>query len=82
MTDITVITLEDVLKKYKFLQRNKNAFLKRVKIIDDLPEYCTVDGAIAYKKLIELLYDIGRLTNTDVNNIVYKLDYIIEHDNY
>ena len=75
-------TLEDILKKYKFLQKSKNAFLKRIKIVDDIPQYCTSDGAIAYRKLISLLYDIGELANVDVNNIVYKLDYIVEHENY
>ena len=75
-------TLEDILKKYKFLPKSKNAFLKRIKIIDEIPEYRTVNGAIAYRKLISLLYDIGKLTNIDVNNIVDKLDYIVAHENY
>ena len=75
-------TLEDILKKYRFLQKSKNAFLKRTKIIDEIPEYCTVDGAIAYRKLISLLYDIGKLAKVDVNNIVYELDYIVSHENY
>ena len=75
-------TLEDILKKYKFLPKNKNAFLKRIKIIDGIPEYRTFDGAIAYSGLISLLYDIGKLTNVDVNNIVDELDYIVEHENY
>lgn len=75
-------TLEDILKKYKFLPKSKNAFLKRIKIIDEIPEYCTVNGAIAYRELISLLYDIGELTNIDVNNIVDELDYIVAHENY
>ena len=80
--EVNMNTLEDILKKYKFLQKSKNAFLKRIKIVDDIPQYCTSDGAIAYRKLISLLYDIGELANVDVNNIVYKLDYIVEHENY
>ena len=75
-------TLEDILKKYKFLPKNKNAFLQRIKIIDGIPEYCTFDGAIAYRELISLLYDIGKLANVDVNNIVDELDYIVAHENY
>ena len=75
-------TLEDILKNYKFLSKNKNAFLQRIKIIDGIPEYCTFDGAIAYRELISLLYDIGELANVDVNNIVDKLDYIVAHENY
>ena len=75
-------TLEDILKKYKFLQKSKNAFLQRIKIVDGIPQYCTSDGAIAYMKLISLLYDIGGLANVDVNNIVYALDYIVAHENY
>ncbi len=77
-----MITLEDILKRYKFLPKSKKAFLKRAKIIDDIPEYRTVDGARAYNKLISLLYAIGRLTGEDVNNIVDKLDYIVTRDNY
>ena len=80
--EVDMNTLEDILKKYKFLQKSKNAFLQRIKIVDDIPKYCTSDGAIAYSKLISLLYDIGKLTNIDINNIVYKLDYIVEHENY
>lgn len=75
-------TLEDILKKYRFLPKRKNAFLKKVKIVDELPGYCTVNGAIAYEKLISLLYDIGELVNIDVNNIVDELDYIVAHNNY
>ena len=75
-------TLEDILKNYKFLSKNKNAFLQRIKIIDGIPEYCTFDGAIAYRKLISLLYDIGELANVNVDNIVDKLDYIVAHENY
>ena len=75
-------TLEDILKKYKFLPKCKNAFLKRIKIINEIPEYCTIDGAIAYKQLISLLYDVGELVNVDVNDIVYALDYIVAHENY
>ena len=75
-------TLEDILKRYKFLPKSKNAFLKKTKIIDEIPEYCTVNGAIAYSKLISLLYDIGKLAKVDMNNIVYELDYIVSHENY
>ena len=75
-------TLEDILKRYKFLPKSKNAFLKRTKIIDGIPEYRTVNGATAYKQLISLLYDVGELVNVDVNNIVDKLDYIVSHENY
>ena len=80
--EVNMDTLEDILKKYKFLPKNKNAFLQRIKIIDGIPEYCTFDGAIAYRKLMSLLYDIGELANVDVDNIVDKLDYIVAHENY
>ena len=75
-------TLEDILKRYKFLPKSKNAFLQRTRIVDEIPEYCTANGAIAYRKLISLLYDIGKLAKVDVNNIVYELDYIVSHENY
>ena len=53
-----------------------------MKIIDEIPEYLTVNGAIAYRELISLLYDIGKLINIDVNNVVDVLDYIVAHENY
>ena len=77
-----MLTLESLLKKYKFLPYGKNALLKRGKIVDDIPEYCTIDGTKAYLKLTSLLYDIGKLLDIDVNYIVYRLDDIVAHDNY
>ena len=38
-------------------------------------------GANAYEKLIELLYNVGNLTSTDMNDIVDTLDEIT-HDTY
>lgn len=38
-------------------------------------------GARAYEKLIELLYNVGNLTSTDMNSIIETLDEIT-HENY
>ena len=38
-------------------------------------------GGRAYERLIELLYNVGNLTSTDMNGIVDKLDEIT-HENY
>ena len=59
-------TLEEVLQHFFGVKRpfNKDGDL-------------TSGGARAYKKLIELLYNVGNLTSTDMNDIVESLDLII-----
>lgn len=74
-----MITLEeDILKKYKFVAPSQKCFLKYKRIVDDLPKYLTVKGAEGYGTLISLLYDIGKLVDYDVNEIVERLDNIVE----
>lgn len=73
-----IITLEYILKHYKFIAKSKSAFRLYPKLVDDIPEYTTKAGARAYHQLINLLYDIGRLTNEDVNHIIDVLDYIVQ----
>ena len=80
--EVNMDTLEDILKKYKFLPKNKNAFLQRIKIVDGIPEYCTFYCAFAYRKLISLLYDIGELVNFYFNDIVDIFVYIFAYENY
>ena len=62
-------TLEKILKKYFNVKRplNKNGDF-------------TIAGKNAYKKLIKLLYDISRLTDKNVNDIVEILDSICDDD--
>lgn len=72
------MTLEELLKKYKFAPKSKQLFRKRRIYIDDLPDDMTKEGHKAYSKLISFVYDLGRLTNEEnfINRIVDELDYL------
>ena len=37
----------------------------------------TAQGSKAYGKLVELLYNVGILAETDMNDIIESLDYIV-----
>lgn len=66
-------TLEDVLQKLG----SKKPFLNEVKIDEDgHKQPFTESGSKAYEELTEILYAIGTLTNTDMNDIVEELDSI------
>lgn len=70
-------TLEDILVALG----SKKPFLDKI-IIDEDGERqpFTKGGAKAYEKLTEILYAVGELTNTDMNDIVEKLDSIVNQD--
>lgn len=72
------MTLEELLKKYGFAPKNKQLFRKRRIWIDDLPDDMTSAGHKAYKKLIDFVYDLGRLTGekNTAHRIVDILDQI------
>lgn len=56
---------------------SKNPFLNKVIINEDSGRQpFTKSGEKAYEKLIEILYAIGKLTNTDMNDIIEELDSI------
>ena len=77
------MTLEDILKTYKFAKNNTKLFLKRpYKDCDNFTITMTNKGYKAYNKLTSLLYDIAQLTDTlsQVNDIVYRLDRILTED--
>lgn len=65
-------SLEEVIRHFFGVQR---VFHKKD---DDF----TNAGARAYEKLIELLYNVGNLTQTDMNDIVDTLDMIVTNENY
>lgn len=79
-----MITLEDILHKYKFVPKSKKCFRKNVKWVDDLPEIGTKAGHKGYSQLIHLLYDIGHLTGDliTVNTLVDELDQIMSNGEY
>lgn len=79
-----MITLEDILHKYRFVPKSKKVFRKNVKWVDDLPEIGTNAGYKGYSKLISLLYDIGHVTGDliTVNILVDELDQIMSNGEY
>lgn len=71
------MTLEDILKTYKFAKNNSKLFLKKpYRDCDGFNITMTKQGYKAYGELTSLLYDVAKLTNTlsQVNNIIDKLD--------
>lgn len=70
-------TLEDILNALG----SKNPFLDKIIIDEDSERQpFTKGGAKAYEKLTEILYAVGELTNTDMNDIVEELDSIANQD--
>jgi hypothetical protein len=70
-------TLEDILVALG----SKKPFLDKIIIGEDGGRQpFTKGGAKAYKKLTEILYAVGELTNTDMNSIVEELDSIANQD--
>lgn len=70
-------TLEDILQELG----SKKPFLDEVIINEDgAREPFTKSGGKAYEKLTEILYTIGELTNTDMNDIVEELDSIANQE--
>jgi len=73
-----MITLEDLLKKYKFAPKGKQLFRKKRIWVDDLPDDMTNAGHKAYSKLVNFVYDLGKLTNEEcaAHRMVDILDQI------
>lgn len=71
------MTLEEILQKWF---NCKKPFLKNPYYDGDekAPVTMTKWGAGAYSELIQLIYAVGELTETDVNDIVDTLDLIID----
>lgn len=70
-------TLEDIL----IALGSKKPFLDKVIINEDGGRQSfTKGGAKAYEKLTEILYAVGELTHTDMNDIVEELDSIANQD--
>lgn len=70
-------TLEDILKELG----SKRPFLDNMIINEDgSRQPFTKSGGKAYGKLIEILYTVGELTNTDMNDIVEELDSIANQE--
>lgn len=71
------MTLENILN----MLGGKNPFLEKVEVDNDgHKQPFTESGAIAYQKLIEVLYAVGELTETDMENIVETLDSIANEE--
>ena len=71
------MTLEDILN----MLGSKNPFLEKVKVDNDgHKQLFTETGAISYQRLIEVLYAVGELTGTDMENIVETLDGIANEE--
>lgn len=70
-------TLEDILVELG----SKKPFLNNVIIgVDGGKQPFTKGGSKAYEKLTEILYAVGELTNTDMNDIIEELDSIANQD--
>lgn len=68
-------TLEEVLQ----ILGSKKPFLKEIIIdVDGHKQPFTKSGSVAYGKLVDILYTIGELTNTNVNDIIEELDNIAQ----
>lgn len=70
-------TLEDILNTLG----SKKPFLDKIIIDEDGGRQSfTKGGAKAYEKLTEILYAVGELTNTNMNDIVEELYSIANQD--
>ena len=70
-------SLEDILNKLG----SKKPFLTEMVINDDgTRQPFTKSGGKAYDKLIKILYAVGELTNTDMNDVVEELDSIADQE--
>lgn len=66
-------TLEEILQEMGC----KKPFLNNVEIDEEgYRQPFTVKGNETYSKLIEILYAVGNLTETDMNEVVERLDDI------
>ena len=71
----SVSTIEDLCWKYGFLTKRKAMF-------DSNNDKLTKDGDKAYGKLIDFLNDLGNLTGGNINDLVEKLDNIVDEPSY
>ena len=67
-----MITLEEILHKYKFLPADKQLLLKRV----TNGRAYSLEGYKAYGDLVSLIYDLGNITGLNVGEMVERLDQI------
>ena len=66
-------TLEDIL----IILGSKKPFRKKpIKYDEEMQDWLTESGHKAYNKLIDIVYTIGELTDTNMNEIVEILDQI------
>lgn len=71
------MTLEEILQ----LLGSDNPFLDKVKTNEENHKQPFTDsGIIAYGKLIDILYAVGNLTDTDMENIVETLDSVANEE--
>ena len=84
------MTLEKILQKsfkYKkvFLKRRKkiNKYISE-KMQEPCYEYLTKQGVIAYKKLVDLLYDLEQILGKEFNasHWIDELDKIVDNEKY
>lgn len=67
-------TLEEILQELGC----KKPFLNEVKVDDDgYRQPFTIKGNKTYSKLVDILYAVGNLTETDMNEAVERLDDIV-----
>lgn len=72
-------TLEDILQSLGC----RKPFLKRMHVdADGHRQPFTIEGGEAYGKLISILYAVGRLTETDMEDAVETLDSIASSEDY
>jgi len=72
-------TLEDILKALGSCK----PFLKKMIIDDEGHRFpFTKKGGRAYNKLTEIIYTVGNLTETDMNDVVEALDEIVTNEYY
>lgn len=72
------LDLEMLLRNYNFAPKKRALFRKKRIWVDDLPDDMTSTGHKAYHKLINFVYDLGRLTGEEnaTHRMVDVLDQI------
>lgn len=70
--------LETLLRKHNFAPQKRALFRQKRIWVDDLPDDMTLTGHKAYHKLINLVYDLGKLTGEEnaAHRMVDVLDQI------
>lgn len=73
-----MVTLEEILQRD--FNCKKPFYDEPQKLLDGETEYFTTDGGAAYSRLTRLFYDIGALVEIDMDEVVERLDQIVNEE--